>query len=150
MEEKKLKFLVIHGPNLNLLGRREPDIYGSLTIDDLNKKISDYANSKNVLIQAIQSNREGDIIDYLQESENEFDGVILNPGGYTHTSIAIRDAVSAMTKPVVEIHISNIYAREEFRSRSVISSVTKGIISGFGPYSYLLGVEALILILKGK
>jgi 3-dehydroquinate dehydratase II len=144
-----MKFLIIHGPNLNLLGRREPDIYGNMTLNDLNKKISEYGKQRDVEIKTVQSNKEGDIIDFIQNAENEYDGIILNPGGYTHTSIAIRDAVCASTKPVIEVHLSNIFAREEFRSKSVISSVTTGIISGFGPNSYLLGIESLILKLRG-
>ena len=145
-----MKFLVIHGPNMNLLGRREPDIYGNMSLKDLNDKISNYANKKNVQIDTVQTNKEGEIIDYLQKAETDYDGLILNPGGYTHTSIAIRDTVCALTKPVVEVHLSNIFAREEFRSRSVISSVTSGLISGFGSDSYLLGIEALILKLRGE
>src|SRR4030042_7130908 len=140
-----MKLLVIHGPNLNLLGRREPDIYGNLTLEELNKKITGYGKEKGIEIETIQTNKEEMIIDQLQNAENKYAGVILNPGSYTHTSIAIRDAVSATLLPVVEVHLSNIFAREEFRSRSVISSVTYGLISGFGADSYLLGIEALLL-----
>jgi 3-dehydroquinate dehydratase II len=143
-----MKLLVIHGPNLNLLGRREPDIYGNMTLDEINKKIIAYAKEKIIDIETIQTNKEDMIIDQLHNAENNFDGIILNPGGYTHTSIAIRDAVSASALPIVEVHLSNIFAREEFRSRSVISSVTYGLICGFGMDSYLLGIEALLLKLK--
>jgi len=144
-----MKFLVIHGPNLNLLGRREVDIYGNMTLDELNNRIHGYAKERNVALEAMQTNKEDVIIDQIQNAENEYDGVVLNPGGYTHTSVAIRDAIAASRIPVVEVHLSNIFAREEFRSRSVVSSVCYGLISGFGAFSYMLGIESLILKLKG-
>ncbi len=135
-----MRFLVLHGPNLNLLGSREPEIYGHTTLDDINKAVTDAAKPNEVA--CFQSNHEGELIDKLQEPG--FDGVLLNPGGFTHTSVALRDAVSALSVPVIEVHLSNIYAREEFRQRSLLSGVCKGVISGFGAQSYLLGIQALL------
>jgi 3-dehydroquinate dehydratase-2 len=134
-----MRFLVLHGPNLNLLGSREPEIYGSTTLEDINKLLTDAAAPDEIV--TFQSNHEGELIDKLQESG--YDGVLINPGGFTHTSVALRDAVSALSIPVVEVHLSNIYAREEFRQRSLLSGVCKGVISGFGAQSYLLGIQAL-------
>lgn len=139
-----MKILVLHGPNLNLLGTREPDVYGSLTLDDINNKIIELGNELGAQITCLQSNHEGALIDALHDARSWADGVLFNPGGYTHTSVALRDAVSAIQIPVIEVHLSNVYAREEFRHVSLISAVCKGKIAGFGWRSYLLGLRALV------
>ena len=137
------KILVIHGPNLNLLGEREPGVYGSAGIDTLNENIIDRAKDQGLECEIFQSNHEGAIIDKLHGARKTFDGVILNAGAYTHYSYAIRDAIAAIKIPVIEVHISNVFARDEFRSYSVIAPVCKGSISGFGFGSYYLAVQAL-------
>ncbi|MBO5319616.1 MAG: type II 3-dehydroquinate dehydratase [Ruminococcus sp.] len=137
------KILVIHGPNLNLLGEREPGIYGSDSIENLNCSIIDRARDQGLECEIFQSNHEGAIIDKLHAARKSFDGVIINAGAYTHYSYAIRDAISAIKIPCIEVHISNVFARDEFRSKSVIAPVCKGSISGFGFGSYFLAVQAL-------
>lgn len=137
------KILVIHGPNLNLLGEREPGVYGSDTFESINAEIIAKSKSKGFECDIFQSNHEGEIIDKLHDSRKNYDGVIINAGAYTHYSYAIRDAISAIKIAVVEVHMSNIHAREEFRHHSVISPVCVGQIAGFGKASYLLAVEAL-------
>ena len=139
-----MKVLILHGPNLNLLGTREPEVYGSMTLDDINAKLIEIGKGLEVEIRCLQSNHEGVLIDALQDARTWADGVVFNPGGYTHTSVALRDAISAIQIPVVEVHLSNVYAREEFRHKSLISAVCKGKISGFGWKSYVLGLRALI------
>ncbi|MDO5125291.1 MAG: type II 3-dehydroquinate dehydratase [Ruminococcus sp.] len=141
------KILVIHGPNLNLLGEREPGVYGSDTFESINNEIVERAKANSFECDVFQSNHEGAIIDKLHEARNMYDGVVLNAGAYTHYSYAIRDAISAIKIPVVEVHMSNIHTREEFRHISVISPVCVGQIAGFGKASYLLGVDALAEIL---
>lgn len=136
--------LLLHGPNLNLLGTREPDVYGNQTLGDINHAARDYAKQYNVDLRAEQSNHEGALIDILHVSRNWASGVVFNPGAYTHTSVALRDAVSAIGLPVVEVHMSNVHAREEFRHKSLLAPVCVGQISGFGWRSYLLGVQALL------
>jgi 3-dehydroquinate dehydratase-2 len=146
-----VKILVIHGPNLNLLGIRETEIYGNLALKDINKKLEDLAKKNGLDLEIIQSNHEGEIVESIQKSRGRIDGLIINPAAYTHTSIAIRDALLALDIPVVEVHLSNIFGREEFRTKSLISDVVSGHISGFGPNSYILGFHALLeLINRGK
>lgn len=144
------KILVIHGPNLNLLGQREPDIYGKVTIDDINKDLKKMAKAKKVMLKIVQSNHEGEIVELIGRSAGKFAAILINPAAYTHTSVAIRDAVSSVNVPVVEVHLSNIYAREEFRHTSLISPVAKGQICGFGKMSYILGLEAAISLISKK
>ena len=145
-----MRFLVVHGPNLNLLGSREPEIYGSTTLPEIDAMLASKASAGGHEVVSFQSNHEGELIDKLQEATNGFDGVLINPGGFTHTSVALRDAVQALAVPVVEVHLSNIYAREEFRQHSMITGVAKGIVSGFGVTSYLLGLEALMSMKEGS
>jgi 3-dehydroquinate dehydratase II len=141
--------LVLHGPNLNLLGKREPAFYGSLTLEEINNRLSEAGRDLDLEVRSFQANGEGQLIDALQEASIWAAGVVFNPGGYTHTSIALRDAVAGTGMPVVEVHLSNIYAREEFRRQSFIAPVCAGSISGFGWRSYLLGMQALKGILEG-
>jgi 3-dehydroquinate dehydratase-2 len=140
-EEKKI--LLVHGPNLNMLGKREPAIYGAETLDDVNRQMTDAGKQRGIAITPFQSNHEGAIIDKIQACFGTFQGIIINPGAYTHTSIGIRDAILSISLPVVEIHLSNIYKREPFRHKSMIADVAVGQISGFGVYGYLLALDAL-------
>ncbi|MBR1384435.1 MAG: type II 3-dehydroquinate dehydratase [Ruminococcus sp.] len=141
------KILVIHGPNLNLLGEREPGVYGTDTFDSINDEIKEKALAAGLYCEVFQSNHEGEIIDELHLARKNYDGVILNAGAYTHYSYAIRDAIAAIKIPVVEVHLSNIHSRDEFRHTSVIAPVCVGQIAGFGKYSYFLAVSALKNIL---
>jgi 3-dehydroquinate dehydratase II len=143
-----MKLLVLHGPNLNLLGAREPEVYGSLTLDDINAKLVELGKELGAEVKCLQSNHEGALIDALQDARTWADGVVFNPGGYTHTSVALRDAVSAIQIPVIEVHLSNVYAREKFRRGSMVSAVCKGKVVGFGWRSYELGLRGLIDIIK--
>jgi len=138
------KILVIHGPNLNLLGAREPEIYGRMTLKELNSKLMLYAKQKKITLKILQSNWEGEIIDWIQNAKGKFDGIILNPAAYTHYSFAIYDTILAVGIPTVEVHLSNIYKREEFRRKSVIAPACVGQICGMGWKSYILGMDALI------
>ena len=138
------KILVIHGPNLNLLGKREPQIYGKTTLAQINQALEKLAKKNKLKLNIKQSNHEGEIVDLIGKAKNKYDGILINPAAYTHTSVAIRDAILAAGVLTVEVHLSNIYAREEFRHKSLISPVVKGTILGFGPKSYLLGLEALL------
>jgi 3-dehydroquinate dehydratase II len=144
-----MKIAILHGPNLNMLGRREPGVYGSMTLDDINSEIKKHAVKLNVEVSFFQSNHEGEIIDSIHRSTG-MDGLIINPAGYGHTSIALLDAVKAAGIPSVETHLSNIYAREEFRSHTMTSSAMIGVISGFGWHSYILALDALVGYLRDK
>lgn len=141
------KILVIHGPNLNLLGTREPGIYGTVTLKQINAQLQELAKAAKVKLTIMQSNHEGAIVDAVGGAHEGFSGILINPAAYTHTSVAIRDAIAACGLPVVEVHLSNIYSREKFRHNSLISPVAKGSIMGFGPQSYHLGLQALIDLL---
>ena len=135
--------IVISGPNLNLLGTREKDIYGPATLEEIHTKLEDNSKNQNIQIQCFQSNSETEIIELIQDAQNKFDGIIINAGGYTHTSVAIRDALKYFSSYKIEIHMSNIHAREKFREISMISGVCDGIIVGFGAQSYFLAFEAI-------
>jgi len=142
------KVLVLHGPNLNLLGVRENTIYGSTSLEEINRQLQEAGTEQNIEVRTLQSNSEGGLIDALHEAQIWADGVIFNPGGYTHTSVALRDAVAAITLPVIEVHLSNISSRESFRHTSLIAPVCIGQISGFGWQSYLVALHALALHLQ--
>jgi len=139
---------VVHGPNLNLLGLREPHLYGAIRLDAIDAVLAPIAANLGGVVECRQSNFEGQIIDWIHEALHDFDGILLNPAAYTHTSVAIRDAIAAVALPTVEVHLTNIHAREEFRHKSLISAVCLGTITGFGPTSYALGLKALIEYLK--
>ena len=143
-----MKIFILHGPNLNLLGTREPEVYGSMTLDDINEKMIALGKELGVEVTCLQSNHEGVLIDALHDARTWASGVVFNPGGYTHTSVALRDAISAIRIPVIEVHLSNVYAREEFRHTSLISAVCKGKVTGFGWRSYELGLRGLVDIIK--
>ena len=145
-----MKILVLHGPNLNLLGTREPEIYGSMMLGDINTRLIELGKESGTDLKCFQSNHEGALIDALHDAREWADGVVFNPGGYTHSSIALRDTVTACGIPVVEVHLSNVYAREEFRHSSMISAVCIGKIVGFGWRSYELGLKALIDVIRAK
>jgi len=139
--------LVIHGPNLNMLGTREPDIYGHQTLEEIDAALTAQANRLGLHIETFQSNHEGDMVDKIQQAHDSFHGIIINPAAYTHTSIAIRDALSLLNIPVVEVHLSNIYKRESFRRTSMTSAVVTAQISGLGSHGYLLALEGLARVL---
>lgn len=145
-----ISVLILHGPNLNLLGTREPDVYGQMTLAEINRRLIEQGQGLGLEVQAFQSNSEGALIDALHAARQWAQGVVFNPGGYTHTSVALRDAVAAIDLPVVEVHLSNVQAREEFRHRSLIGPVCAGTIAGFGWQSYALGLTALAGILEKK
>ena len=145
-----MKILVLNGPNLNMLGVREPEKYGLVTLENIEKEIYAYSFELGVDIETFQSNTEGEIIDKIQSALNIFDGILINAGGYTHTSVAIRDAVAAVSLPTVEIHLTNIYSREDFRQKSLIAPVCVGQVAGFGQNVYKLGLKALFDYIKEK
>lgn len=145
-----MRILIINGPNINLLGTREPEIYGALTMEKINEQLSAYAQTLGVELETFQSNIEGEIVDRIQSAKDNCSGIVINPAAYTHTSVAIRDAISAVALPAVEVHISNIHAREEFRRNSFIAPVCIGQICGFGADSYKLGLKGLVDFLNNN
>ena len=145
-----LHILVLHGPNLNLLGTREPTVYGEATLAEINDMLMGLGKELGVYVEARQSNIEGELVTWIQQAPSQFQGLVFNPAAYTHTSIALRDAVTGVGLPMVEVHLSNIHRREGFRRRSYLASVSLGQISGFGPQSYSLGLRALVHTLQNK
>ena len=143
-----MKIVVIQGPNLNMLGVREQNIYGPMKLEDIHAQMKAFADQNGLDIEFFQSNLEGEIVDKIQECLGDADGIIINPAAYTHTSIAIRDALSAVQLPAIEVHLSNIHAREEFRQKSVIAPVCAGQISGFGPFSYHMAMVGIVQIMN--
>jgi 3-dehydroquinate dehydratase-2 len=143
-----LRILVLHGPNLNLLGAREPEIYGTITLDEIDAMLLGLAKAAGAELECFQSNHEGALIDRAQQAVDRIDGVLINPGAFTHTSVALRDALAALAAPIVEVHLSNIHRREGFRRHSYISEIALGVVTGFGPRSYELGLEALLDALR--
>lgn len=148
MSKSSPHLLVLHGPNLNLLGQREPDVYGRATLDDVNASLASLAKKLNASVECRQSNQEGELIDWLHDAKSHFDGVLINPGGFTHTSVALRDAIAGIDLPTIEVHLSNTHAREDFRQTSLTAPVCVGSVIGFGPRSYTLGLQALVDHLK--
>jgi 3-dehydroquinate dehydratase-2 len=144
------KILVIHGPNLNLLGRREKSVYGKTTLKEIDKELAKLAKSEKVALDFFQSNHEGEIVTKIQEAEGRYGALVINPAAFTHTSVAIRDALAAVTVPAVEVHLSNIHARESFRKESYVSPVSAGVVFGFGKDSYLLGLRGAVALLRQK
>jgi len=142
------KIIILNGPNLNLLGEREKSQYGNFTLKDIEKKCKDCASKNNIELTLFQSNIEGEIVEKIQQSRNQHNGLIINAGGYTHTSVAIHDALKILKIPIIELHISNIYNREEFRHKSLISKVAKGVICGFGEEGYTMAINAMLKYLK--
>jgi len=138
-----VRIAVVHGPNLRLLGRREPEVYGTDTLDDVNRKIADLARELDVEVETYQSNHEGELVDFVDEASSRVDGFLVNPGAFTHTSIALRDALAGVALPFVEVHLSNTAARESFRRHSYLSGIASGVVFGFGVESYLLGLRGL-------
>ena len=142
------KIIILNGPNLNLLGEREKNQYGDVTLKDIEKNCNEYANKNKIELSFYQSNIEGELVNEIQQSRNIHDGLIINAGGYTHTSVAIHDALKILKIPIIELHISNVYNREEFRHKSLISKVAKGVICGFGADGYLMSLQAIKRLLR--
>jgi len=145
-----MKVLVVHGPNLNLLGRREPDTYGEQTLAQIDEMIASHAGEADIEVKFVQSNIEGELVDAIQQAAQWADAIIINPAAYTHTSVALRDVLAAVDIPAVEVHLSNIYAREEFRHRSLTAAACRGQISGFGGWGYVLALQAARHIVAGE
>mgnify|MGYP001231894795 FL=1 len=144
------KIIILNGPNLNLLGEREKNQYGNFTLNDIEKNCKDFAKENDIQLSLFQSNIEGELVEKIQESRADQDGVIINAGGYTHTSVAIHDALKILKIPIIELHISNIYNREDFRHKSLISKVAKGVICGFGANGYIMSLKAINELLKNE
>ncbi|MGH7430132.1 MAG: type II 3-dehydroquinate dehydratase [Candidatus Methylomirabilaceae bacterium] len=142
------RVLVLHGPNLNMLGKRERSVYGDVSLKAINAAITRLAKQERVQVEIRHSNQEGELVTWIQDAKDRFDAIVINPAGYTHTSVALRDAIAGVALPTIEVHLTNIYRREEFRHRSYIAGVALGQISGFGPTGYLLGIKAAIEHLK--
>ena len=142
------KIIILNGPNLNLLGEREKDHYGNITLKDIENECKEYAKKNKILLSFFQTNIEGELVNQIQDSRKEQDGLIINAGGYTHTSVAIHDALKVLKIPIIELHVSNVYNREEFRHKSLISKVANGIICGFGASGYLMSLQAITRLLK--
>src|SRR5271154_1520099 len=145
-----MKILFLNGPNLNLLGQREPEIYGEATLADIEAKVRERADKLKASIDFRQSNVEGELVGWIQQASGKFDAIVINAAAYTHTSIAIRDAIAGSGVPTIEIHLSNVHAREEFRHKSLIAPVCRGLITGFGQKSYILGLEAAVDVKESK
>lgn len=148
MSSQPVRVLVIHGPNLQLLGRREVEIYGELTLEEIDRRLEEVADRLGAELTVVQSNHEGEIVDLIGKAEDRYDAILINPAAYTHTSVAIRDALASVPVPAVEVHLSNIHRREEFRRRSLIAPAAAGQVSGFGPSSYLLGLRAAVGLVR--
>ena len=144
------KIIILNGPNLNLLGEREKNQYGNSTLENIEKNCNEFAIKNNIKLTLFQSNIEGELVNQIQKSRNEQDGLIINAGGYTHTSVAIHDALKILKIPIIELHISNIYNREDFRHKSLISRVAKGIVCGFGAEGYLISLQAINKFIKNE
>lgn len=145
-----MRILVVHGPNLQLLGVREPQTYGRTTLAEINTRLAERASQLGIELECMQSNHEGEVLDRISSARGSFDGIVINPAAWTHTSVALRDAIAAVGLPAVEVHLSNVHAREPFRAHSYTAAVCVGQIAGFGPDSYLLGLEALYRHLKAQ
>ena len=146
--EKKIRILVIHGPNLNMLGKREPEIYGASTLDEIDKSLEKRGEELGIIIETFQSNHEGAIVEKIQKAHGCFNGILINPAAYTHTSVAIRDALLLFDMPLIEVHLSNIYKREKFRHKSMISDIATAQLAGFGARGYIMALEAIAVMLK--
>jgi 3-dehydroquinate dehydratase-2 len=145
-----MKILILNGPNLNLLGTREPEVYGAATLADIEKHSREHAAKVGVEIDFRQSNIEGELVTWIQEAKGKFDAIVINAAAYTHTSVAIRDAIAGTGLPAVEIHLSNVHAREDFRHKSLLAPVCRGVIAGFGAKSYILGIEAAVSVIAAS